>query len=175
MAQLWPLQPACSQNRAGSYMLDPTSHIQISVQFHFSKEGQNHTVQNGSGSGSNLDGLVRYWAKASCPEASWCARITGPCFLQNATSLLPVSHFQTQLHSSTVQTAQILLCKTSPDAVGFWQAVSGFGQTDPIWKQASVQESSGPLLANASKPFWIRRRSDPAYLLGIQNKKKVHH
>ena len=29
--------------------------------------------------------------------------------------------------------------------------VSGFGQTDPVRKLASVKESSGPLLANASE------------------------
>ena len=31
--QLWPLQPACSQNWAGSYMPDPTSCIQIGSVF----------------------------------------------------------------------------------------------------------------------------------------------
>ena len=31
--QLWPLRPACSQNRAGSYMPDPTSRIRFSSVF----------------------------------------------------------------------------------------------------------------------------------------------
>ena len=44
-------------------------------------------------------------------------------------------------------------------------AVSGFAQTDPVWKQASVQESSGPLLANASK-LMIGCGSDLACLQG---------
>ena len=33
---------------------------------------------------------------------------------------------------------------------GLVLAVSGFGQMDLVWKQASVQETSGPLLANTS-------------------------
>ena len=41
------------------------------VWFSSSKEGMDHTVQNQPG--SNLDGLVRFWPKAPCPEASWCA------------------------------------------------------------------------------------------------------
>ena len=51
--QLWSLWPACSQNRAGSDMPDPTSRIR------FSKEGMGHTVQNPPG--SDLDGLARVW------------------------------------------------------------------------------------------------------------------
>ena len=37
--QLWPLRPACSQNRTGSYMPDPTSRIRFS-----SGSGQTHLV-----------------------------------------------------------------------------------------------------------------------------------
>ena len=33
--------------------------------------------------------------------------------------------------------------------------VSGFGQTDPVRKQAGVQESSGPLLANVAESILI--------------------
>ena len=47
----------------------------------------------------------------------------------------------------------------------FWLTVSGFGQTDPVRKQANVQKSSGPLLANASQPIWIGCEWDPACLL----------
>ena len=45
-------------------------------------------------------------------------------------------------------TAQIILHKTSLDLVWFWLTVLGFSQTDPLWKQASVEESLGLLLAN---------------------------
>ena len=38
-SQLWPLWPACSQNRAVSDFLHH-------FQFHFSKEGMGHNVQN---------------------------------------------------------------------------------------------------------------------------------
>jgi len=44
--------------------------------------------------------------------------------------------------------------------------LSDFGQTDSVQKQAGVQELSGPLQANASKPIWTRCEFDPACLLG---------
>ena len=44
--------------------------------------------------------------------------------------------------------------------------MSGFGQTDPVRKQAGVQEPSGPVLANASQPIRTGCESDPACLLG---------
>ena len=50
------------------------------------------------------------------------------------------------------QTSQIMLCRTGPGPIWFWLAVSGLGQTDPVRKQASPQESCSPLLANASEP-----------------------
>ena len=59
-SQLWPLRPVCSQNRAGSDFPHP-------FQFHFSKEGMGHTVQNQPRSG--LDGLVRVW-----PYTFWSGR-----------------------------------------------------------------------------------------------------
>ena len=83
--QLWPLRPACSQNRPGWYMPDPTSRIR------FSKEGMCHTVQNRPG--FDLDGLVRVWPSTCGVKASWCAGIIGPGFWQDATDSLRVSHF----------------------------------------------------------------------------------
>ena len=68
-------------------------------QFHFSKEGMGHAVQNQPG--SDLEGLARVWLNSSGLKASWSAGIIGPGFWQDATSLLLVSHFQTQLCSST--------------------------------------------------------------------------
>ena len=50
--------------------------------------------------------------------------------------------------------------------------MSGFGQTDPVQKQAGVQESSGPLLANASQPIRTGGELDPACLLGSYLEKK---
>ena len=58
-----------------------------------------HIVQNRPG--SDLRGLVRVWPNASDLEASWCAGIIGPGFLQDATGPLPVSHFWTRFRSST--------------------------------------------------------------------------
>ena len=50
---------------------------------------------------TGLGGLVRFGPNASGPEGSWCARIIRCSFWQNPISLLPVSHFQSRLHSST--------------------------------------------------------------------------
>ena len=69
------------------------------IQFRFSKEGMDHTVQNQPG--SHLDGLVSVWPNASGLEASWCAGIIWTGFWQDATDPLPVSDFQTRLRSST--------------------------------------------------------------------------
>ena len=103
--QLWPLRPACSQNRAGSYM-HPS-------QFPFCKEGMAHTVQNRPG--SDLDGLARVCLNSSGLKASRCAGISGSGFWQDATGPLPVSHFQTRFRSST--DVRILLCQTGPDPI----------------------------------------------------------
>ena len=85
-------------------------------------------------------------------------------FWQNATSLLPVSHFHARLHSST--DGPDLVVQKHPRSDLVCLTVSGFGQTDPVRKQAGVQESLGPLLANASKQIRIRYKLDPACLLG---------
>ena len=74
--ELWPLQPACSQNRAKSCVPDPTSRILFSS--FFFKEGMGHTMQNRPG--SDLDGLARVWLHSPGLIASWHARIMGPGF-----------------------------------------------------------------------------------------------
>ena len=55
--------------------------------------------------------------------------------------------------------------QADPDPIWFWLSVSGLGQMDPVQKQASVQESSSLLLANASQPIQIRCGLEPACLL----------
>ena len=54
---------------AGSDFLHP-------VRFHSCKASPDHIAQNRSG--SDPDGLVRFWPNGSGPEASRCARIIGP-------------------------------------------------------------------------------------------------
>ena len=51
--------------------------------------------------------------------------------------------FQFSFSSVFPKKARIRLCKTDPDPI--WMAWSGFGQTHLVWKQAGVQESSGPV------------------------------
>ena len=104
-------------------------------------------------SGPILDGLVRFGPNLSGLEANWCARITRPAFGRKQPAGYQFLTFR--CNCILPQTAQIILCKTSPDWVWFWLTVSGSGQMDPVRKQASVQKSSGPLLASASKPIQI--------------------
>ena len=73
--------------------------------------------------------------------------------MQPAGWLPPVSHFQTQLCSST----------DGPDHNCAKPAWIWFGSgwlcqvlAKWIWKQTGVQESKGPFLANASELIWIR-------------------
>ena len=137
-------------------MPDPTYRIR------FFTEGMAHIEQNRPR--FDLDDLVRVCPNASGLEASWCSGIIGPGFWQDATDPLPVPTFK--FGSVLPQTSRIILCKTSPDPIQFRLTVSGFSQTDPARKQAGVQESSGPLLANASQPIRTGCESDPACLLG---------
>ena len=82
--------------------------------------------------GSNLDGLVRVWPNASALEASRFARIIWPIFWQDATGLLPVSHFdfETRFHSSTDVPDNIVQNQPGSDlvladCVRFWPNGSG--------------------------------------------------
>ena len=82
--RLWPLRPACSQNRPGLYARSEFLHP---FQFRFF---QNPT-------GSDLAGLVWVRPNTSGLEASTCAGIS---FWQDATGPLLVFHFQTRFRSS---------------------------------------------------------------------------
>ena len=132
--QLWPLRPACGQNRAGSYMPDANSRFRFRSVFPkqariilrktdpdplwmaWSAFGQMHLVRKQAGvqeSSGPVSGRTQP------------ARYRFPAF---------------RLGSVLPETSRIILCKTSPDPVQFWLTVSGFGQTDPVRKQAGVQE-----------------------------------
>ena len=110
-------------------------------QYRFSKEGKDHTAQNRSG--SDLGGLVRVWPNTSGLEASRCAGIIWPCFWQDATGPLPVSHFQTRFRSSRDDPDNIVQNQPGSDFV-LAVTVSGFGQTDPVRKQSGVQDQNHP-------------------------------
>ena len=119
--QLWPIQPACNQNRAGSYMPDLTSSILFSSVFPkkawitlcrtdpdpiwmaWSGFGQTHLV----------------WKQAHVPESS------GPVFGRTQQTRYQFPHFQTRFRSSgdipdnTVQNqpgSDLFLA----DCVSFW-------------------------------------------------------
>ena len=149
--QLCPLRPTCSQNRAGLYMSDPTSRIPFSPVFPKKAWIILYKIDLGpiwmAWSGFGQTHLV--WKQGGVQESA------GPGFArtQPACCQFPTFRRVTVLP----QTSRIILCKASPDPVQFWQIVLGFGQTDPVRKQANVQESSGPLPANASEPIQTMR------------------
>ena len=125
--QLWPLRPACGQNRAGSYMPDPTSRIRFSSVFPkkawilwmaWSGFGQTHLV----------------WKQAGVQESS--GAVSGR--KQPAGYHFPIF----RVGFVHPQTSRRILCNTSPEPIEIWLTVSGFGQTDPVRKQAGVQESA---------------------------------
>ena len=132
------------------------------IQFCSSEEGLDCIVQKWPR--SDLHGLVRFQPTTPGPEASQYVRI-----IRHSSGRMQLVCYQFPtftLSCILLQTAQIMLCKSIPDPIWFWLTVSGFGQTDPVRKQAGVQESLGPLLANASKLIRIRCKLDPACLLG---------
>ena len=135
--QIWPLRPELGQ------ILYAVSDFLYLIWFHSSKENLDH-VQNQPGNQSRWPGQVL--AKHICLEASWCAGIIRPGSGKMQLARYRVPTFR--LCCVLPKTALIILCKTSQDQIWFWLTVSGLGQTDPLWKQASLQESLGPLLAN---------------------------
>ena len=56
------------------------------------------------------------------------------------------------------------ICSVLPQMSRMISYVSGFGQMDPVRMQAGVQQSSGPLLANAFQPIQTGCESDPVYI-----------
>ena len=58
----------------------PVSHFQARLRS--ATEGADHAVQNHTRSGLVLADCVRFWTNGSGPEASRCARMTGPAFGQ---------------------------------------------------------------------------------------------
>ena len=106
--QLWPLRPACSQNRPGSYMPDLTPRIRFSSIF--SKQGMDHIKQNRLG--SDLDGLVRahlVWKQAGVQESS------GPVSGRTQPARYQFPSFT--LRFVLPLASRIILCKTSRDPV----------------------------------------------------------
>ena len=99
----------------------------------------------------------------SDPEAFWLrpvVAVTASVHCQNrAGSHMPDSTYRIRF-SSVFPKAWIILRKTDPDPM--WMAWSGFDQTHLVWKQAGVQESSGPVLAGRNRPA----TSFPTFRLG---------
>ena len=156
--QLWPLRPACRQNRSRSYNY-AGSDIPHPIRFRSTKEGLDYFVQIRPG--SDLGGLVRIWPDASGLEASLCERTVGPVSGRTQPARYQFPTFR--LGCLLPHTARIILCKTRPD-LALADRVR-FGPNGSGRKQAGVQESPGPLLVNASEPISIGCESDPACLL----------
>ena len=172
--QLWPLRPACSQNQAGSYMPDPTSCIRFSSVFFFQRRHGSYCAKpTWIRSGWPGQGLAkRIWSgsKLMCRDPlsrhfpcckTWRIKnlnlnlnhISRPGFCQNATDPLSISHFRTRFCSATDVPDNTVYNQPGSDLV--------LADGDRCWpnrsgpEAAGVQESSGPLVANASQPIRI--------------------
>ena len=166
--QLGPLRPACSQNRAGSYNY-AESDFPHPFQLRFCKEGMDHIVPDRPG--SDLDGLVRVWPNTSRLEASRCAGIIWPGFWQDATGLLPVSHFQTRFRSPTDVPDNTVQNRPGSDLGGLvrvWPNTSGLEASrcaGIIWP-GFWQDANGPLPVSHFQTRFHRRpgqyRAKPA-------------
>ena len=106
---------------------------------------------------SDLDGLAMVWPNASGLKVSWCAGIIWPSFWQDATGPLPISHFQTRFRPSTDAPDNIV--QNQPGSVLVLAECTRFwpNGSSPE-KKANVQESPGPLLADASQADPARMR-----------------
>ena len=136
------------------------------IQFRFSKEGMDHIVWNRSW--SDLGGRV--WPNASGLEASWCAGIIRPGFWKDATRPLPIFYFQTRLQSSTDVADHTVQNQPRSDlALADCQVLAKQTRSG---SKSGLQKSSGPLLANTSKPIRIGCESDPACLLAAKSSKE---
>ena len=135
LCQLWPLWPTSSQNWLDCIHARSTfPHL---IQFHSSKEGPDRIVKK-------LTRIQSGWPGEALAKQIWSGSKTvcqnhQACFWQNATSLIPVSHFQTQLHSSAV--GQNHIVQTSLDPIWLWLTIPGLGKISQVQKQACVQES----------------------------------
>ena len=135
------------------------------IRFRSAKEGSTMTCKNRPG--SYFVGLVRFLPDTSDLKVIQCTRINGTGCGKTHPARYQFQIFR--LGCVLPQTAQIISCKTSPgsdlilvDCVRLWPNGS-------CRKQTSVHESSGPLLANVSKPTRNGCESDPACLLGYPN------
>ena len=106
--QLWPLRPACSQNRAGSYMPDPTSCIRFSSFFqrrHGSYCAKPTRIRSGW-PGQSL--AKRFWSGSKPVCRNHLARFLAGR-KRSATSFL----LSDSVPFFGPQTSRIILCKTS--------------------------------------------------------------
>ena len=117
--QLWPLRPACSQNRPASVLVPcfvfcfvlqrrPGSYCVKPTQIRSGWPGFGpHSEHRFPAPSSLKEGCgkpvlgVWVWPNTSGQETSWCAGIIWPGFWQDVTDPLPVSLFPTRFRSST--------------------------------------------------------------------------
>ena len=145
---LWPLWLISSRNWAGFCMPDPTSHTRFSSVL--PKKAQ-IIVCEMAWIWSGWPGQVLakcIWSRCKQVWQNHWAPLLAECN-QPATSL-PLSHLLAFFHR---QPGSYCAKPAWVQPGSGW--LSGLGQTDPVWKQASVQESLGLLLANTSKLIQI--------------------
>ena len=113
----------------------------------------------------NLDGLFRFWPNASASEASQRPRIIGP-----SSGRTPPSHYEVpifKLSCILTQMAWTALCITSPDQIRLRLTAPGFGQTDPVWKQAGCAITAGPTSGQCFRANLDRKQIGSDMITGV--------
>ena len=147
--QLWPLWPTCSQIQFCTVWSGPSLEEQNQIKCGKSDLIYIYTVQNWIWSGWSGQVLAKcIWSRGKlvCENhRAW--------FWQNATGLLPVSHFQTLLQSSTDHNVQNQLGSdlVLAHCVRFWPNGSGL---EASWCARIIRPASGQCFqANPSAMF----------------------
>ena len=147
---LRPLATSCAKDYKG-HSLVQTSFTEPSIPIHRSlKQGKQLMSQSRSRDFS-IDGSLKKGNNpskhaGSDPEAFCLRPVTTVTYkrCQNRPgSYMPDPASRFCFSSISPKTAWIILRKTDPDPI--WMAWSWFVQTHLVWKQAGVQESSGPV------------------------------
>ena len=135
--QLWPLQPTCSQNQAGSYMPYPTSCTHFSSIF--PKKAWIALRK------TDLDPIWMVWSGSgeTHQKASRCAGIIRSSFWQDTTSPLPV--FPPSDSVLFFQKCPRQYLQNQPESNLILADCVGFGQTDPVQCSRIIRPCSGLL------------------------------
>ena len=157
-SQLWPLRPGCSLNRARLYICRIQLPVSDLVPFFQRRPGPYCAKKTRIRSGWPDQVLAkRIWSRSKPVCKNYRALCLAECY-QPATRL-PLSDSVVFFH----RWPESYCAKPGWIRFWFWLTVSGFGQTDPVWKQAIfwvariIRPNSGQCFR--ANPDWMQIRS----------------